>query len=63
MMNWMLIEVAPNGVMIPLPIEYDKWEDACKGQEALEEVLTDRSYLIYSVDEWMYEMENGRVKM
>lgn len=39
--------------------DYPTWELACEEQEALEEQHTENCYLVYSVDEWMYECENG----
>ena len=62
MMNkWIVVEVKFNGSKRVLDGEYDVWDDACEVQEAMEWLHDENAYLIYMVDEWMYEVENGRV--
>ena len=63
MANWIVIEINFNGDKRVLDGEYATWEEACEVQEAMEWLHDENSYLIYTNDEWMYEMENGRVKM
>lgn len=61
MSKWIIVEVHTNGKKVALPTEYDKYEDACTEQEIFEDVNPHKAYLIYTNDEWMYEVENGRV--
>ena len=36
------------------------YAEACEVQEAMEWLHDENSYMIYSNDEWVYEVENGR---
>lgn len=60
-MNWIVIEINGNCDKRVLDGEYATYGEACEVQEAMEWLHDENSYLIYTVDEWMYEMENGRV--
>ena len=59
-MKWMLIEIKNNGEKVALPHEYDTYDEACEVQEMKEDLNPWNGYLIYTDDEWVYEMENGR---
>ena len=60
MSKWILIEIEDNGTKTALPTEFPTWDAACTAQEAAEEANPNKAYLILTVDEWVYEMENGR---
>jgi hypothetical protein len=61
MSKWVVVEVKFDGSKRVLDGEYDIWDDACEVQEAMEWLHDENSYLIYTNNEWMYEVENGRV--
>ena len=60
MNKYVVIEIKFDGSKRMLDGEYDTWEEACEVQEAMEWLHDENSYLIYTNDEWMYEVENGR---
>jgi len=59
-MKWIIIEIETNGEKVALPTEYNTYEDACWEQNFCEDVNPHKGYLIYTTDEWVYEVENGR---
>ena len=59
-MKWMLIEIKNNAEKVALPREYNTYDEACEAQEMKEDLNPWNGYLIYTADEWVYEMENGR---
>ena len=59
MMNYLLIEVAPDGTKTPSIFEYATYDAACAMQEINETLYPEYSYLVYTVDEWVYECENN----
>ena len=60
MNEYMIIAMNDNGETFEVNLTFTTWEDACIMQETLENVCDAFSYLIYTMDEWLYEMENGR---
>ena len=58
---YMIIAIADNGTKTPVDMEFTTWDAACTLQEILEEVAPEFGYLIFTADEWMYEVENGNV--
>lgn len=60
MNRYLLIEVAPTGEKAPSIFDYPDYDSASNMQELYEALYPDYSYLIYTADEWMYEVENGR---
>lgn len=60
MNRYLIIEVAPEGTKAPSIFDYPDYDTACVMQEILENLYPDYGYLIYTADEWMYEVENGR---
>ena len=60
MNKYVVIEINAEGEKRMLDGEYDTWEEACEVQEAMEWLHDENSYLIFTNDEWMYEVENGR---
>lgn len=61
MNNYVVIEINDKGEKRMLDGEYATWEEACEVQEAMEWLHDENGYLIYTNDEWMYEVENGNV--
>ena len=61
MSNWVVIEIKFDGSKRMLDGEYANYDEACEVQEAMEWLHGENAYLIYTADEWMYEVENGRV--
>lgn len=59
MKNYLLIEVAPDGTMIPSIFEYSDYDAACAAQELNEALYPDYCYLVYTADEWIYHCENN----
>lgn len=59
MMNYLLIEVAPDGTKTPSIFEYADYDTACAWQEINETLYPEYSYLVYTADEWVYECENN----
>lgn len=58
---YMIIAIDATCKAVPATEElYPTWEAACEAQEALEALTDAVSFLIYTADEWMYEVENGR---
>ena len=60
MNRYLIIEVNPNGELAPSIFDYPDYDTACAMQEILENLYPDYGYLVYTADEWMYEVENGR---
>ena len=61
MSKWILVRIESNGEKVALPKEYDSYDDACAMQEFLDDANPYNAHLIYTNDEWMYEVENGNV--
>lgn len=61
MNRYLLIEVAPTGEKAPSIFDYPDYDSACTMQEIMEALYPDYSFLVYTADEWMYEVENERV--
>ncbi len=59
MNKYVVVEVNFNGDKRVLNGEYT-YAEACEVQEAMEWLHDENSYMIYSNDEWVYEVENGR---
>lgn len=59
MNKWIVIEIKADGSKRIVGREYDTYADACEVQEAMEWIHTDKSYLIFTVDEWIVECENA----
>ena len=60
MSKWVVVEVKFDGSKRVLEGEYSTWAEACEVQEAMEWLHDENSYLVFTNDEWMYEVENGR---
>ena len=60
MNTYTIIAIDNNGNKTAIDAEFATWDDACTAQEALETAHDDLGFLIYTADEWVYEMENGR---
>ena len=60
MSKWVVVEVKFDGSKRVLAGEYGTWAEACVVQEAMEWLHDENSYLVFTNDEWMYEVENGR---
>ena len=61
MSKWMVVEIRFDGSKRILNGEYNTKEEAQEVQEAMEWLHGENCYLIYTCDEWIYEVENGRV--
>ncbi len=60
MNKWLVVEINFDGEKRLIGAEYDVKDDAMEVQEAMEWLHDENCYLIYTCDEWMYEVENGR---
>ena len=57
MTSYIVIEIKDNGAKRMLDGEYTNYSDACEVQEAMEWLHDENSYLIYTLNQWVYECE------
>lgn len=58
---YIIIAIEDNGTKNPVDMEFAEYDNACIMQEILETLCPECGFLIYTNDEWMYEVENGNV--
>ena len=58
--KWVVVRIGATGVKTVGEEEYSSYAIACTVQETLERQNPYTCFLIYTADEWMYEVENGR---
>lgn len=56
---WIVVEFEDNGKTRKVGKAYETWEEACEVQEAMETLHDDKSYLIYTEDEWQWNEQTG----
>lgn len=59
MSKYVVVEINFEGAKRLLDGEYATWDEACEVQEAMEWLYDENSYLIYTLDQWVYECENS----
>ena len=59
MNTYIIIAMDDNGIAYETDATCTTWENACILQEKLEETCDAFSFLIYTLDQWLYELENG----
>ena len=59
MNNWIVVEIKWNGDKRALEGEYKTFSAACDVQERMENVCPENSYLVYRMDEYIQECEEG----
>ena len=58
--KWILVKIDNEGRKTALPTEYNSYDDACAMQDFFDDANPYNAHLIYTADEWVYEVENGR---